>query len=392
MLPKHQESAATSVPPPEAVYKWPLSFMKPERYRKGHVLFRAGDEAEALYYIARGAIRLVESNKLIREDEIVGEMGILSPFKTRTASAVCEEDLEAYVMGKADVIRFFGEDPQLALNLVHVSIRRFIENLKAETAARERMQSELRIASEIQLSMLPRQFPAFPERSDFDIFAIMDSASEVGGDLYDFFMVGNNRLCFLIGDVSGKGVPAALYMAISKYVLKAEALRGSSALAILTQLNNTLAPENRACTFVTLLVMILDTDTGELEIANGGHPSPILCRHDGHATLLELAPGMMVGAIEDVDFSSTKLALAAGDTFFVYTDGVTEARNPQRQLFTEERLLGSVSRAAGQGPAKLIETVRAEVEQFEAGEAQSDDITMLAVTYQGRQTAQSIVH
>jgi len=203
------DTAKTESSHQENRFMWPLSHMKKEHFKKGDVLFKLGDIADKMYYIQKGSIRLVEINKIVKKGDVIGEMGILSPFEQRTASAICEEDLEAFTMGRDEVLKFLSHDPSLAFNLIQLSIGRFIEYFKREAQARERIESELRIAAEIQTGMLPRKFPPFPERTEFAIFAMMDPAKEVGGDFYDFFFIGKNRLCFVIGDVSGKGVPAA---------------------------------------------------------------------------------------------------------------------------------------------------------------------------------------
>jgi anti-sigma regulatory factor (Ser/Thr protein kinase)/CRP-like cAMP-binding protein len=255
-----------------------ISFMKKEEYKKGDLIFKACDEDDLMFYIKKGAIKLVEINKIIKEGEVIGEMGIFSPFKQRTASAVCEEDLEAYTMGRDEVVKFFREDPALAIDLIQISIKRFIENLKAETAARERIESELRIAQEIQASMLPS---VFPQRKEFEIFAMMDPAKEVGGDLYDFFFVDEKRLCFVIGDVSGKGVPAALFMAITKTLIKTEAKRGLATDEILASVNNILCPDNQTCLFVTVFCVILDIETGQMQYCNAGHNPPLMLSAGG---------------------------------------------------------------------------------------------------------------
>src|SRR5262245_20062023 len=153
---------------------WPIAFMKREHFSKGDCLFKAGDEADKMFYIRKGSIKLAEINKVVEAGQLIGEMGLFSPAKERTASAFCEEDLEVYTMGREEVLQFFSNDPAMAMNLVQLSVSRFIENLKAETEARERIRSELRIAHHIQTSMLPREFPAFPDRHDFDIWATMD--------------------------------------------------------------------------------------------------------------------------------------------------------------------------------------------------------------------------
>ena len=380
------DTAKTESSHQENRFMWPLSHMKKEHFKKGDVLFKLGDIADKMYYIQKGSIRLVEINKIVKKGDVIGEMGILSPFEQRTASAICEEDLEAFTMGRDEVLKFLSHDPSLAFNLIQLSIGRFIEYFKREAQARERIESELRIAAEIQTGMLPRKFPPFPERTEFAIFAMMDPAKEVGGDFYDFFFIGKNRLCFVMGDVSGKGVPAALFMAIAKTVLKSEALRGLPAEAILNNLNNILYPDNETGMFVTIFCAILDLETGELEFSNGGHNPPLICGSDRCFDFMSLPKGFVVGAIEDSKCSSAKLILKPNDIIFLYTDGVTEAMNPQNELFSEERLKSCLANLQLQNKdiTELIEGVRKEIANFTQGAQQSDDITMLALVYKGK--------
>ncbi len=360
--------------------RWPLSFMKKEEFKKGDIIFKAGDQADRMFYIKKGAIRLVEINKIIRECQVIGEMGIFSPFKERTASAVCEEDLETYTMGRDEVIKFFGQDPKLAIEMIQLSIKRFIENLKAETEARERIESELRIAREIQLSMLPT---VFPERKEFEIFAMMDAAKEVGGDFYDFFFIDDKHLCFAIGDVSGKGVPAALFMAISKTLIKNEAKRGLTADKTLSNVNNILCPDNPTCLFVTVFCVILDIETGVMQFCNAGHNPPLIMTNEGGVDFLKVPGGFVVGVMENCKCENNSLTLKPGETIFLYTDGVTEAMNPERKMFSEEKLKNTLKEMKSLGIKQVIPKVRDEISAFVQGAPQSDDITMLAVKYKG---------
>lgn len=379
---KETEAKNSAPPVQEIAYKWPLELMKKETFKKGDFLFKAGDRAEKMFYISKGSLKLVEINKVIKEGQAIGEMGIFSPFKERTASALCEEDLEAYTMGREEVVKFFATDPNLAINLIQLSIKRFIENLKAETAARERIESELRIASEIQISMLPRVFPPFPDRKEIDIFATMDPAKEVGGDFYDFFFVDKNKLCVIVGDVSGKGVPAALFMAISKTLFKTEAMRGLPADEILSVVNNRLAPDNQMCMFVTVFCILLNTETGEVQFSNGGHTRPLI-RSSGDFDYLAIPGGFVVGAMENIHVERGGLTLAPGDIFFLYTDGITEAMDPEHQLFSEERLKSALIKHRDKDITGLIHSMRQEIFDYARGEPQSDDITMLALRYNG---------
>ncbi|HNQ51044.1 MAG TPA: SpoIIE family protein phosphatase [Candidatus Omnitrophota bacterium] len=362
--------------------RWPISFMKLETYKKGDCLFKAGDKADRMFYIAKGSIRLPEIDKVVKQGDVLGEMGIFSPFKERTASAVCEEDVDVYTMGKDEVINFFGKDPAMAIDLIQLSIKRFIENLKAETAARERIESELRIAQEIQASMLPS---VFPERAEFELFAMMDPAKEVGGDFYDFFFIDESRLCFVIGDVSGKGVPAALFMAICKTLIKTEAKQGLATDEVLSVVNSILCQDNQTCLFVTVFCAILDIATGEIEFSNGGHNPPLVCDATGCFNFIKMACGFVVGIMADLKCTNERLRLKPGDTIFLYTDGVTEAMDPDRKQFGEERLREKLISLKDNGIKDMIQAMRREVTVFARGAQQSDDITMLAVRYTGAQ-------
>jgi phosphoserine phosphatase RsbU/P len=362
---------------------WPLSFTKREHFAKGEYLFRIGDKADKMFYITRGLILLPEINKTLQAGQIIGEMGIFSPQKERTASAVCVEDLETLTMGREEVMQCFTRDPSLAINLIQLSVSRLIDNLRVETEARERIKSELRIAQEIQTSMLPRNFPPFPERQEFEIYATMDPAREVGGDFYDFFFVDQNKLCLLVGDVSGKGVPAALFMAISKALFKSEALRGFNAAEVISRVNNVLCPDNPLCMFVTVFCAILNVATGELECCNGGHNPPLICRADGSVHLVDAPKGVAVGVMKDSQFAAERFVLKPGDLLVLYTDGVTEAMNPQHKLFSEERLKKTLRNLWDKDPIGLVGGLRREVAAYAQGEPQSDDITLLALRYKG---------
>lgn len=368
----------------ENTYTWPLAYMKKETFKKGEVLFKKGDKADRMFYIKKGSLRLSELNIVITEGQVIGEMGIFSPFKERTASAVCEEDVEAYTMGREEVIKFFGSDPALALNLMQISIKRFIENLRKETEAKERIESELRIAREIQTSMLPRNFPPFPERSEFEIFALMDPAKEVGGDFYDFFFVDKDRLCFVIGDVSGKGVPAALFMAITKTLLKTEALRGLSPKEVMARVNNIICPDNQTCMFVTVFCVILDLRTGEVQFANGGHNPPLVCGGGRCFEFLNVPKGCVIGAMENSAIGTGSLKLGPGDVFFLYTDGVTEAMNPDNELYSEARLKEALAKLTEKSVTEIVNAVREEISRHARQAPQSDDITMLVLKYKGK--------
>lgn len=242
------------------------------------------------------------------------------------------------------------------------------------------IQQELDIATAIQTSILPKTFPAFPDRKDFDIYAEMITAKEVGGDLYDFFLIDKNRLGVIIGDVSGKGIASALLMAVSKTLLKATALKGIPSDNILTEVNNILVEESPSNMFVTVFCGVLDTRNGAFEYSNAGHNPPFLISN-GEVKPLENIGGLILGAMKDVEYESNVIIVKPDDTLFFYTDGVTEAMNANEEEFSEERLIQSLSGKNDLGADKLIFRVLNEVQKFSGGIEQSDDITCLSLKF-----------
>ncbi|MCX5785527.1 MAG: SpoIIE family protein phosphatase [Elusimicrobia bacterium] len=270
-----------------------------------------------------------------------------------------------------------------AFNKMTDDLKVYIKNLQETTAAKERIESELSIAKGIQAGMLPRLFPPFPERKEFDLHASMEPAKEVGGDFFDFFFVTENKLCIIIADVSGKGVPAALYMVITKTLLKTEGLRGLPPCKILAAVNAILFPDNDACMFATVFCAVLDTETGEMEFANAGHNPPLLCAGPGRFEFLTMESGMVLGVAESFPYNSGKIRLSEGDTMFLYTDGVTEAMNPENALFSEKKLQAVLNTLKNESAENILRRIRVEIAAFAAGTPQSDDITMIVLKYRG---------
>ena len=255
------------------------------------------------------------------------------------------------------------------------------EQLKRTTAEKERIGSELRIASEIQKSILPRTFPPFPHREDFVIYAEAIPAKEMGGDFYDFFLIDEDRLAFVIADVSGKGVPAAIFMAITRTLVKATALKGVSPAECLQQVNSILCPENDSAMFVTIFYAILNTRTHEVSYSNGGHNIPYILSREGGVELLQNTPGMALG-IDDTFMYQTKcFSVRSGDALFLYTDGVTEAMNHKDEMFSDQRLKSFLEQRYGATPEDIIRGAVSEVKAFAGDVPQSDDITILALRY-----------
>lgn len=269
-----------------------------------------------------------------------------------------------------------------AFNRMTADLKEYIKNLTETTAAKERIQSELKVATDIQASLLPRLFPAFPDRPELDIFASMDPAKEVGGDFYDFFFIDQDNLCFLIADVAGKGVPAALYMMVAKTLLKSEGQRLGAPDRILSYVNKVLAADNDNCMFATVFCAILDVTSGEVRFANAGHNPPLLIDSQG-VRYLVLKAGFVLGPMPDAIYQTERLTLQPGDTLFLYTDGVTEATNRADELYGETRLLNALRSRPQDELAQMIHHIRAEVSQHADGAPQSDDVTMMALRYRG---------
>jgi sigma-B regulation protein RsbU (phosphoserine phosphatase) len=213
----------------------------------------------------------------------------------------------------------------------------------------------------------------------------MVPAREVGGDFYDFFFTSPTRLCIIIGDVCGKGIPAALFMAICKTLLRTESLHTSNPGEVLFSVNNTLYPDNEASMFFTGLCAMLDTDTGEITIANGGHNPPLLCPAGQEFEYIQLPRGLVVGAMPDTKYESRTYRLKPHDTLVMYTDGVTEAMNLENQLYSEASLLGCLNTLRGKNVGDIIHGVKADLDIFVQGTPQSDDITMVVLEFNGLQ-------
>lgn len=254
-----------------------------------------------------------------------------------------------------------------------------IGRLREVTAEKERISAELSVATQIQASMLPCIFPPFPERNEFDIFASMNPAKEVGGDFYDFFLIDRDHLGLVMADVSGKGVPAALFMVISKTLLKNQAMTGQSPREILMTVNNQLCENNEAEMFVTVWMGIYEISTGKLTASNAGHEYPAIRRAGGSFELYKDRHGFVMAGMENAVYRDYQLQLEEGDTLFVYTDGVTEATNRENELFGTERMLVSLNRDPNRAPRELLADMKRDIDTFVGGRSMFDDITMLAL-------------
>ena len=245
----------------------------------------------------------------------------------------------------------------------------------------ERMEDELRVGREIQMSMVPCTFPAFPERDEFSVYAKLKPARELGGDFYDFYFVDGRRFFFCIGDVSGKGVPAALFMAVTKTLIESRTVEDYSTASIMTHINDELSKDNSSCMFVTLFAGILDVTAGEFIYTNAGHNPPYLRRRNGSLERIDQRHGPIAGAMPGIVYGEAHALLSPGDLLMLYTDGVTEAMNFKNELFSEERLVEILKDGGLASPHALVDKTVAAVEMFEQGTEQADDVTVLAIQF-----------
>ena len=242
------------------------------------------------------------------------------------------------------------------------------------------LKKDLMTARDIQQYILPRVFPPFPEDSDkLDIYASMEAAKDIGGDFYDFFRIDDDHIAFVIGDVCGKGITAALFMAVSRTIIRSKGLQYGRAGACMTASNRLLAAYSVDCMFVTVFCAIYNTKTGLVTYCNAGHNPPHLLRSDGSVEVLPKSNNVLVGIFDDMEYEENTLQLASGDTLVMFTDGVTEAWNPQKMEFGTERLNAILGGLVDKGSRQIVDTIKTAITDFAEGAEQSDDITMLVI-------------
>lgn len=270
-----------------------------------------------------------------------------------------------------------------SFNNMAVSLKEYIKNLAAVTAEKERIGAELNVATQIQADMLPRIFPPFPDRTEFDIYATMTPAKEVGGDFYDFFLIDRDHLGLVMADVSGKGVPAALFMVIAKTLIKNRAMMGGNPAQILHDVNNQLCEGNEAELFVTVWFGILEISTGHVIAANAGHEYPALKRAAGKFMLMKSKHSPAVATMEDMNFRENEFIMKPGDMLYIYTDGVAEATNSDEELYGTDRMIDALNKNADLKVDEILANVKRDVDEFTGDAPQFDDITMLGIKYYG---------
>ncbi len=258
--------------------------------------------------------------------------------------------------------------------------KKYIEDITRITQEKERISTELDLARKIQADMLPYIYPAFPDRPEFDIYATMNPAKEVGGDFYDFFLIDDDHLAMVVADVSGKGVPAALFMMMSKILINNFAMMGGSPARVLEQTNHAICQNNEEQMFITAWLGILEISTGKIIAANAGHEYPILRKADGDFEIFKDKHGFVLGAFESMKYKDYEMTLDKGGFLFLYTDGVPEATNSSEEIFGVKRLIQALNTRKGSGPVETLTSIKMSVNEFVGDADQFDDLTMLGIT------------
>ena len=311
---------------------------------------------------------------------------LLVPVKTimKEASRFAEENTPAE-RKLTEKIQIHDEIGLLAgaIDQMEDQVQAYIENLTKITAERERISTELDLAANIQLSMMPGTFPAFPDRTDFDIRARMRPAKTVGGDFYDFFLIDEEHLCVLMADVSGKGIPAALFMMASRIILANSLKLGKSPAAALAAANETICANNPMEMFVTVWVGMLDLKTGKMAAANAGHEDPAIRRTNGCFEIMKEKHDFVVGALSGVSYREFEFTMEVGDRLFLYTDGIPEAAGSSHEMFGNQRMLDALNFRPDAPQKELLGYVESAVDAFVGDAEQFDDLTMLCLDYRG---------
>ena len=269
-----------------------------------------------------------------------------------------------------------------AIDSLEIKMTEYADELAAAAAEEERVRTEVELASKIQNSQIPGTFPAFPDRNEFDIYGSMTPARMIGGDFYNFLLVDDDHIAMWIGDVSGKGIPAALFMMTANLMLSARVRFKGSPAEILEDVNNRICENNEAGMFVTVWLGILELSSGTLTASNGGHERPVLYQN-ARFEMMSDRHGLVLGGMKNTKYRDYEINLAPGDKVFVYSDGVPEARNGSNEMFQPERLIESLNQNRGGSVAEIIHAVKNDVDAFRGGAVQYDDLTMLAVEYKG---------
>ena len=300
-----------------------------------------------------------------------------------TAMDQISDEARGFSLGAADYIPKPVIPPILEARVkTHLALKESMDKLNRAyriiKRQKDRMEQELNIGHDIQMSMLPLSFPAFPERDEFSIYALLEPAREVGGDFYDYFFVSQDEICLVVGDVSGKGVPAALFMAVTKTMIKTCAMDDSSPASIVTRVNDEMSEDNPSSMFVTLFIAICNVRTGECRYTNAGHNPPYIQRDSGQQEICDQRHGPIIGAMEGLAYKESQVLLGKSDRLMIFTDGVTEAMDTDGNLYSENRLQQLLSDSTSDSVEGLVRETVESVEHFAREAEQADDITLLA--------------
>ena len=312
----------------------------------------------------------------------------LRPLKTVQANIRRYRETKDGLAVKADLSRVNSKNEigELTKDIIELTeeIDNYVDEIETITSEKQRIESELDMARRIQLSMMPNLFPPFPERKEFYLHAYVDPAREVGGDFYDYFFIDDDHLCLVIADVSGKGVPAALFMMAAKIILKSSAMQGKSPAEILAATNRAICENNPQDMFVTVWLGVLELSTGNLTAVNAGHEYPAVKRADGRFEVIKTKHSLFIGGMDDVTYKEYELDLKPGDKIFVYTDGLPEATDGDGKMFGIDRMTDALNEYLDEKPRPLIEGMRESVNKFVKDAEQFDDITMMCLEYAGK--------
>lgn len=359
------------------------------------VLLAVGQENHKLYLLLKGQLKVhlesINSNEgfLIEAGEYVGEISIIDG-KAVTAFVVTTKPSQLLVIPEEVLWLNFFQIPEVTRNFMRQMAKRFRKRNAVMQSQFEQelrfnnLKKELAIARDIQSSMLPCNTPLFPHHLQVDVVASMRPAKEVGGDFYDAFPLDNKRICITIGDVSGKGVPAALFMVRVMTLLRSEIMHRESLNIAVEKVNRSLCEDNDTCMFVTLIIIVLNVLNGEYTMINGGHIRPLFKASKTPYQYKNLPRGILLGAKADTGYETQVGIMTEGDVLLLFTDGVTEAMNPTGDFYGEERLQALLNKKHHTNPERLVKEVTKEIEKFAANAPQFDDITLLALHYKGK--------
>ena len=343
-----------------------------------------------IFTILGGTLTLVVLSIIIVS--IFIKKAIINPVNkvSREATRFAAQNTKGEPLGKISRYKVF-DDLSESIDDMETELTEYIENLTAVTAEKERMGAELDIARRIQTGMIPSVFPPFPDRHEFDIYASMTTAKEVGGDFYNFFFIDDDRLALVIADVSGKGVPAALFMMVTSILISERMRTGSySPAEVLSEVNNKVCSRNRAGLFVTVWLGILEVSTGRIVCANAGHDDPVVCRKNGEFELVKSRHGLVLGTIEEIQYKDLEFTLNSGDKLFLFTDGIPDAKNAAGKRFKIDGMLSALNLHRNKTPQGIIKGVKESVDAFVGDAPQFDDITMLCLEMNGSVVRKSL--